>query len=83
MKNDRLTEKKSANTIDLLDISKCILGIEEEKTTFNDFETMKTEQLSDEFVSIEAIKKYLNEAPVEFADFNTLDHLNEHCYNSY
>lgn len=73
------------NTIDLMDISKCIMGIEDDKVFYNDFETsyssqpLKTERLSDEYVSIEAIKKYLNEASIEFSDLNSLDQKNDHC----
>lgn len=101
--NDLNNENK--NTIDLMDISKCILGIEDETICYNDFETIaheqdrsqslnhclshsnehgiKIENTSDEFVSIEVIKKYLNEASIEFSDLTTLNQLNDHSYNSF
>lgn len=86
--NDIKPKTEDTNTIDLMDISKCIMGIEEDKIFYNDFEStyssqpIKTECLSDEYDSIEAIKKYLNEASIEFSDLNSLDQKNGYCYNN-
>lgn len=86
--NDIKPKTEESNTIDLVDISKCIMGIEDEKFFYNDFEStyssqpIKTERSSDEYVSIEAIKKYLNEASIEFSDLNSLDQTNGYCYNN-
>lgn len=65
--NQRIDD--STNSIDLMDISKCIMGIEEEK---NDYENMqfKTENSASDEYNIEAIKKYLIEQPTEYIDLN-------------
>lgn len=86
--NDIKYKTEDTNTIDLMDISKCIMGIEDDKFFYNDFEStyssqpIKTERSSDEYVSIEAIKKYLNEASIEFTELNSLDQTNDYCYNN-
>lgn len=86
--NDIEPKTEDTSTIDLMDISKCIMGIEYDKVFYNDFEStyssqpIKTERSSDEYVSIEAIKKYLNEASIEFSDLSSLDQTNGLCYNN-
>lgn len=83
IKLENLQEHKPS-VIDLIDISKCILEPEDEKINYNNFSTicqdptMKTERASDEFVSIEAIKRYLNDASIEFTDLNI-----DHCSSNY
>lgn len=86
--NDIKLKTEDTNTIDLMDISKCIMGIEDDQVFYNDFEStyssqqINTERSSDEYVSIEAIKKYLNEASIEFSDLTSLDQRNGYCYNN-
>lgn len=58
----------SSNTIDLMDISKCIMGIEEGEN--NEYNCLNETITPDEY-KIEAIKKYLAE-PNEYIDLNSL-----------
>lgn len=72
---------QAANSIDLMDISKCIMGIEDEKNDYNEYETVCFDNgrtASDEY-NIEAIKKYLIELPTEYIDLNSL-HTVKHDY---
>lgn len=74
------------NTLNLMEISKCILGMENEdhdysfnleKTTANKLSTCDTDLINaDEFVSIENIKKYLGEQNMDYIDVTLQNHLN-------
>lgn len=72
------------NAMNLMEISKCILGMENEdqnysfnleKTTANKLSTCDTDD-GDEFVSIENIKKYLGERNMDYIDVTLQNHLN-------
>lgn len=71
----------SSNTIDLMDISKCIMGIEEGKNNFNEYNCLNEKITPDEY-KIEAIKKYLAEPPNEYIDLNSLQSV-KHEYFPY
>lgn len=83
--NEKYHLNESTNSIDLMDISKCIMGIEEEKNDFDHFETIQfksANSASDEY-NIEAIKKYLIEQPTEYIDLNSLPSVKQHYFNSF
>lgn len=73
--------------IDLMDISKCIMGIECEKTEYNEFDcmTLGNENVtSDEYHnSVEAIKKYLTDLPAEYIDLNSLQTVKHEYFPSF
>lgn len=69
------------NTMNLMEISKCILGMENEDHDYS-FNLEKTTKLAtcdtdngDEFVSIENIKKYLGERNMDYIDVTLQNHL--------
>lgn len=69
------------HTMNLMEISKCILGMENEDDDYS-FNLEKTTKLStcdtdngDEFVSIENIKKYLGERNMDYIDVTLQNHL--------
>lgn len=71
------------NAMNLMEISKCILGMENEdhdysfnleKTTASKLSTCDTDN-GDEFVSIENIKKYLGERNMDYIDVTLQNHL--------
>ncbi|XP_031621683.1 zinc finger protein GLI4-like [Contarinia nasturtii] len=79
-------EESCTNSIDLMDISKCIIGIEEEKNEYNHYEQMnnRTENsASAEFNNIEAIKQYLIEQPNEYIDLNSLQSVKQDYFNNF
>lgn len=83
--NNRM-EDQHTHSIDLMDISKCIMGIEEEKNLYNDYENMSYDHensASDEYNNIEAIKKYLIEQPTEYIDLNSLQTVKHDCFNNF
>lgn len=69
------------NTIDLMDISKCIFGIDNDKNIYNEYEVKQNNFTSDEYVSIEAIKKYLSEPSIEYIELTTQEHFNNDYFN--
>lgn len=69
------------NTIDLMDISKCIFGIDNDKNMYNEYEVKQNNFTSDEYVSIEAIKKYLSEPSIEYIELTTQEHFNSDYFN--
>lgn len=91
---DVVGKDNAQNSLDLMEISKCILGIEDEKTMFNNFEPIEEKCFSsnetnmssnstDEFVSIEAIKKFLTDPSVKYIDLTLQEHMNADYYNSF
>lgn len=91
---EEATKDVGSNTMDLMEISKCILGIEDERTLFNNYELIDEKSFSngesnfradsnDEFVSIEAIKKFLTDPSIKYVDLTLQDHLNVDYYNSF
>lgn len=76
---------ESTNSIDLMDISKCIMGIEEEKNGYDHFETihLKCENSASDEYNIEAIKKYLIEQPTEYIDLNSLPSVKQDYFISF
>lgn len=81
------------NTMNLMEISKCILGMENEdhdysfnleKTTTNKFSTCDPDLINgDEFVSIENIKKYLGEQNMDYIDVTLQNHLNTDYFGGF
>lgn len=72
--------------IDLMDISKCIMGIESEKAEYNDYDCMNFDNdnvTSDEYSNIEAIKKYLTDLPAEYIDLNSLQTVKQEYFHSF
>lgn len=74
-----------SNTIDLMDISKCIMGIEGEKNEFNDYDGMNfgNDKVASDEYNIEAIKKYLTDLPTEYIDLNSLPSVNHEYFPSF
>lgn len=73
---------ESTNSIDLMDISKCIMGIGDEKVEYDNYITNAENSDSDEF-KIEAIKKYLIEQPSEYIDINSLQSVKQDYFNQF
>lgn len=72
--------------IDLMDISKCIMGIESEKAEYNDYDCMNFDNdnvTTDEYSNIEAIKKYLTDLPAEYIDLNSLHTVKQEYFPSF
>lgn len=70
-------------TIDLMDISRCILGISnDDKDKYVESHVQENESNTDEFVSIEAIKRYLEEPTVDYAKSTIQEHSMNHFYNT-
>lgn len=90
-KSDDLPQLDARNNvtmgnIDLMDISKCIMGIECEKTEYNEFDCMTLDNdnvSSDEYHNIEAIKKYLTDLPAEYIDLNSLQTVKHEYFPSF
>lgn len=81
--DNRMNE--GSHTIDLMDISKCIMGIEGEKNEFNEYDGMNFDNdkvASDEY-NIEAIKKYLTDLPTEYIDLNSLQSVKHEYFPSF
>lgn len=70
---------ETSNAIDLMDISKCIMEIEQPKYEMA-FE--QDNSTSDEY-KIEAIKKYLIEQPAEYVDLSSLQSVKHEYFNSF
>lgn len=83
--NDGNPIEESTNSIDLMDISRCIMGIEGEESEYNDYENMnfKTENSASDEDNIEAIKKYLIEQPTEYIDLNSLQSTKHDYFNHF
>lgn len=90
--SDDLIEMDARNNItmgniDLMDISKCIMGIENEKTEYTEFDCMTMDNdnngTSDEYNNIEAIKKYLTDLPAEYIDLNSLQTIKHEYFPSF
>lgn len=75
--------EESTNSLDLMDISKCIMGIEEDKNLINDFESMNYDHESSDQYKVEAIKKYLIEQPTEYIDLNLLQFVKQDYFNNF
>lgn len=75
--------EESTNSLDLMDISKCIMGIEEDKNLNNDFESMNYDHESSDQYKVEAIKKYLIEQPTEYIDLNLLQFVKQDYFNNF
>lgn len=82
--NNELNEN-CTNSIDLMDISKCIMGIEVEKNEYNNFDHInnQTESSASDEYNIEAIKKYLIEQPNEYIDLNSLQSAKHDYFNNF
>lgn len=61
----------NANSIDLMDISKCLSGIEGKNHEYESINCHNEKVTTDE-LKIEAIKKYLTDFPAEYIDFDAL-----------
>lgn len=82
----RNTSNPIGGNIDLMDISKCIMGIESEKTEYNDYDCMTFDNdnvTHDEYSNIEAIKKYLTDLPAEYIDLNALQTVKHEFFPSF
>ncbi|XP_055321894.1 zinc finger protein GLI4-like [Sitodiplosis mosellana] len=77
--------EESTNSIDLMDISRCILGIEGEEIQYQYKDSMivKTENSASDEDNIEAIKKYLIEQPTEYIDLNALQSTKHNYFNNF
>lgn len=75
----------NTNSIDLMDISKCIMGIEGETTVYNQDETkiLNNEKIATDEYNIEAIKKYLTDLPTEFIDLNSLQSVKQEYFPTF
>lgn len=75
----------SANTIDLMDISKCIMGIEGDKNEYNEYNGIhfENEKVTSDEYNIEAIKKYLTDLPTEYIDLNSLQSVKNEYFPSF
>lgn len=78
-------QMESTNSIDLMDISRCIMGIEGENCEYNDYDnvTFKTENSTSDEDNIEAIKQYLIEQPTEYIDLNSLQSIKHDYFNNF
>lgn len=80
------TTNPIGGNIDLMDISKCIMGIESETTEYNDYDCLPFDSdnvTSDEYSNIEAIKKYLTDLPAEYIDLNSLQTVKHEYFPSF
>lgn len=84
-----IEEQSSGNAMNLQEMSKCIVTIQDDNTFSynfepttddNHFEDLSFEQ-QDEFVSIESIKKYLGEQNVDYIGSTLQSHLNDEYFN--
>lgn len=77
--------EESTNSIDLMDISRCIMGIEGVESQCNDYDsvTFKAENSASDEDNIEAIKKYLIEQPTEYIDLNSLQSTKHDYFNNF
>lgn len=84
---DAQNTNSMGGNIDLMDISKCIMGIESEKTEYNEYDCMTFDNdnnvTSDEYSNIEAIKKYLTDLPAEYIDLNSLQTVKHEYFPSF
>lgn len=61
----------NGNAMDLMEISKCISGIEEKSDEYESA-NYNHEKIANDELKIEAIKKYLTDFPTEYIDFDAL-----------
>lgn len=94
IKKENFDEQNANNTMNLHEMSKCIVTIQDDNTFSYNFEpdddknTFNTDNLdglhfdqADEYVSIECIKKLLGEENVDYIGTTLQSHLNEEYFN--
>lgn len=74
---------EDVGTIDLMDISRCILGLSnDDKDKYVESHVQENECIPDEYVSIEAIKRYLEEPHIDYGKSTMQEQSMNNFYNS-